>query len=316
MFLGLFPNIWVIFFIQIIFGFVIPISSSCEYAFIFNHSDNSNRAESLALYSNTLKGAAISGIFLGGFFFESISASNTFIIAGFFILVCLLYIGLLIPNLRRKDTLKIANSFLKLKSLNFKDLKVFLNVKFLLMMLLVALPIGILQEGVFLFGIPIILSHFHVREVLIGEVMVLFSLGYFATNKYISKKADKNKKELTYIFWGLLGISISLIVMSIILRGSLLMLGFGLFLLGVFRGFIYSPSISVVSKSTVARITGKNVSLSVFRLFEMVGRILGPLLVGLLLIFDDSSLGTFIFIAFIMLLCAFVFKVFMKKNLK
>ena len=94
------------------------------------------------------------------------------------------------------------------------------------------------------------------------------------------------------------------------------MLGFGLFLLGVFRGFIYSPSISVVSKSTVARITGKNVSLSVFRLFEMVGRILGPLLVGLLLIFDDSSLGTFIFIAFIMLLCAFVFKVFMKKNLK
>ena len=41
-FLGLFPNIWVIFFIQIIFGFVIPISSSCEYAFIFNHSDNKN----------------------------------------------------------------------------------------------------------------------------------------------------------------------------------------------------------------------------------------------------------------------------------
>jgi len=163
------------------------------------------------------------------------------------------------------------------------------NIDLLKTILLVGLPFGLFEEGIILFSLPLILSHYQISHDKIGQLLVLFSIGFFITNKYIAKKADKLLSETYFIFFGLLGIALSLLLISYF---NLKIYIIGIFLLGIFRGLIFSPAISHVSKTSVAESLGKNVTFSFYKLFETFGRIIGPiLLMQLLLFFNYSSIS-------------------------
>ncbi len=323
--LGLTSNFWIIFCMQIMFGIVIPLSSSAEYAYIIAFSANDNRSEMLALYSNTTKGAMISGIFLGGILASRIGEHHTLLLSGILISTCLLYIIFLISNIDCKaincGTIQKEIKEKSNISLHFKDLIVILkDYNFLKIILFVAFPIGILRDGIFLYSLPIILTRNHIAHSVIGKIMVLFSIGFFMTNKFISKKADQAKTESSFLFFGLIGSAFALFLISGLnlthLFGienhqlGLYFLSIGLLVLGLFRGFLLSPSMGSISKSKTASIIGKNVAISIYRLCEVSGKIIGPILIALLLAYSNFSSITFMIIGGLIFVFALLFQAF------
>lgn len=290
-------HFWHILILQILFGISVPLCSATVYAYIFKLSFKRNRGQALALYSNTLKGAAIVGIFTGGMLLPHLGMRHMFIISSILDLLAVIYAVVLIPKVKRsKNFVKVRN--ITLGKIDFKYVlktipMALKNINFLKIIFFVGLPLGIMEEGVILFSMPIILPHYHIAPEAIGKLLVLFSLGFFLTNKYISKKADKNQNETKFLAIGLLGLTCSIFMIAG-LTWSIGAIIIALILLGVFRGFIFSPAISYVSKSPITESLGKNVPTAIYNLFETFGRIIGPIVLMELLVWSNYTAGAFI----------------------
>ncbi|MBU1628758.1 MAG: MFS transporter [Gammaproteobacteria bacterium] len=313
---GLSTHFWQIVVIQILFGLLVPISSASEHAYILQLSSEKERSTAFSLYYNSLKGAMLAGIALGGSLSLYTGERGVFLVAGAAVLVATLYVFFCVPNLsanqhgkHRLTTKKPFNFIFVLKALP----RAFRNMQFSKITILIGLTLGILNDGVILFGMPLILWKHHVPRDQIGQILVLFTIGFFITNKTISRKADEWKADSLFLSLGLLGLGISFFVLahfgnhnqSISMMG-LLILMLGLLLSGMFRGFLLSTGLSAVSKNAVTRVIGKNVAMSIFNFFQTLGTIIGPLFMMFLFNTCDYSSKAFnwvggIFIAFFLL---------------
>ncbi|MBN1684829.1 MAG: MFS transporter [Gammaproteobacteria bacterium] len=316
---GFAQNFWVIFLIQTVFGCLVPLSSATEYAYLFKLSSEKRRNIAIALYSNTLRGAIISGVFIGSILVSYFGVRNVFIIASGIVLLTVFYSFIYLPRIKPKHDIRIKR--IPLRSFDIKTaLKKFplfvRDINFLKIVIFVGFSIGLLDDGVVLFSMPLLLAHYHFTYVDIGTILVLFSMGFFVSNKYISKKADKLRQENRFLFWGLLGSALSLILIASFDLGfipkmfrstSVIIAMIGLLSLGIFRGFLFSPAIGSISQNRVALKTGRNVALSFYKLFQTFGTILGPILMMNLLIYFKFSPLVYAIIGGGLFIFAFIF---------
>ena len=119
--LGVTHCFWLIFIIQALFGMIIPVSSSAEYAYLFVFSSEQNRSHTLALYNNTVKGAMISGVFLGGLILPYLHEQGVFLLACTLVLFCAVYAGLFIPKIDIDEKKRQTLSRRFLKKAHFKE---------------------------------------------------------------------------------------------------------------------------------------------------------------------------------------------------
>jgi len=323
---GFVTNVWEILLLQIVIGCIIPLSSSAEYAYIFNFSSDKNRTHSVSLYSNSIKGAMVAGIIIGGLLASHIHVRSVFLISGIIVFFCFLYALVFIPKFTGKK-ITIANS--RIESVGFKFVLkkipyALQNISFLKTILCVGFSLGILTEGVVYFTLPLVLSRHHVSHTVIAQLLVLFAIGFFVTNRYIAKKSDQLSAERLFLFIGLIGFSLGLFLIAGLdlhlfsqkfhANVGMILFVIGLIVLGLSRGFLISPAIAYISKSSVTNVIGKNVALSVYRLFEVFGKIIGPILVLQLLIFMHYSSAAFCITAFLFLFFALIMMPFMKEK--
>jgi len=284
-------NFWEILTIQIIFGCLVPISTALEYSYAFQLSSEKNRNHTIALYSNTIQGAMISGIIIGGILSTYISTTIVFLISSSIIFLFTFYVLIYVPNIKISSHQPISQK-INLPSA-IKNLPLALkNIHFIKVSSLIGLPLGLLCEGIVFFGLPIMMSHRHIPHDQIAQMLILFTIGFFITNKIISKKADRFNNENKFLCFGLLGIAAGLFILTIPYY-PIITLAIGLTLLGLFRGFITSPAIAYISKSPVTLSIGKNVTFSIYNIFETSGKIIGPLIIAQL--FTLTNYSTFVF---------------------
>ena len=188
------------------------------------------------------------------------------------------------------------------------------RLEFFKLITCIGIPSGILEEGVILFSFPLFLAHYKISSTQIGQWLVLFSIGFFVTNRWVAKRADKLGTEKYFLSFGLIGLAVTLLLLSLFGKSQglssydyeTILIG-ALFLLGIFRVFLLSPAVAQVSKSPIAISSGKNVALSVYRLFETSGRIIGPLLLGQLLLSLHYSYSVFLILALLYFIAAVIF---------
>ena len=309
-------NIWEILLLQALFGCMIPISSSAEYAYILRFTHEKNRSFGFALYSNSLKASAIAGIAIGGILVGHLGAQAVFLVSSIVMFFAFLYVIGVIPRISLTDS-PLMQARRGAVSFRFvlKELpKIFRNFTFVKTIFCVGFPLGLLNDGIILFSFPLLLSHYHFSSATIGQLLVLATLGFFLSNKFISKRADKyNSKRKTIVF-GLLGIGLGLLLIASFKMPfiehyqrwhlDIFMFVIGLILLGVFRGFIVAPSTAYISENPVTQTIGKNVTLSVYRLFQTLGSVVGPIMIMFLLIKLHYSLLSYVILAGLFVLAA------------
>lgn len=307
--LALTHNFWALLIVQLVFGCIQPFSASAEYAYIFHFSAQKNRNFAISLYLNTIRGAMIAGIMIGGLLATHMRIAYIFGISGILVCICIVYIASLFPKITPtdKELRDITFKQLDIKSILRACPDIFKNLRFLKTLLFIALPLGLLQEGVITFSIPIALSRLHIPHVIIGQLLVAFSIGFFMTNKTIAKKADFLALEHRFLFFGLIGIASGLFLLSYLTLSTLSISLIGLLLTGMFAGFLMTPAIAYVSKSAISKKMGENVSVSIYRTSETIGRIIGPILIGQLFIWQNYALKTYIFISILFLCCALLY---------
>ncbi len=294
-------NIWEILVLQALFGCVIPISSSADYAYILNFTSHKDRSFGFALYSNSLKGSVIAGIVIGGMMVGYLGPSHVFLVASGLVFTAFIYLLFFIPNVTL-DSGRLIQARKASMSFKFvlKEIPGALrNFDFVKTVFCTGFPLGFLDDGIVLFSLPLLLSYAHFSQAVIGQLLVIVSLGFFLSNKFISKKADKLNSKKKIIMIGLLGISMGLLFISGL---KIQPIGLPLFiialaLLGIFRGFLASPSVSYIAENSTAERLGENVVLSIYRLFQALGSILGPILIMQLLIQYHYSALSYIILA-------------------
>lgn len=313
---GLSTALWQIFILQAVFGMIIPLSSGAEFAYVFHFSNEANRNQGVALYSNTLRGAMISGIAIGGVLAYHVGMVSVFFLSGGIVFFSLLYLLCFIPDVERQ----LGEGGLSARKTSFRSVIIGLfhamkQTDFLKLISCVGIPSGILEEGILFFCFPLFLAYYHVNTVQIGQLLVLFSIGFFLTNRMVAKYVDNVRAEKTVLTLGTLGIAGTLLGLFLLNSQQLfheaalnkVILMAALLLLGVFRGFLLSPAIAHVSKGPLAYQMGKNVSVSIYRWFETFGRILGPLFLGQLLVGLHYSYQVFLVLSLMYFVAAAVF---------
>lgn len=298
--------------LQVVFGCLVPLSSAAEYAYVFNLSSLKDRNYAVALYANTIKAASVAGILSGGFLADRMDVRLIFLVAASLVLVAIIYLFFNVPSIKIHNK-RIQNAragqigFLFL----FKNMRFFhYDLDFFKTIFCVGLSLGVLEEGIVLFSIPLLCVYYHMTNTHIGQLLVLFSLGFFITNKMVARQADKKQIEKRFMKIGLMGITITLFLFlgfgHLSSMPRLIWLAVILLSLGMFRGFLVSPVVAYVSKHPITTTVGQNVSLSMYRLCETFGRIIGPLLLGYLFSQWKNARAVF-FIAGLGLLFLFIF---------
>jgi MFS family permease len=281
---GLTSNLWIAFGLQIIFGCVVPLSSSAEYAYLFSVSPPEERNVSLASYANSLKGASIAGILAGGLLASRIGGKNVFFVSSLLMGLATLYALWIIPTMEMPKNIVNARRGSSGFQFMIRQLPtIFKHPEFLKTIFCVGLPLGLLDDGIILFSMPLLLSYYHYSHEHIAQLLVLVSLGFFIFNKSISFQADQQKKEKPILILGLLGMAASLALFAFSSFLGIFAMATSLFLIGIFRGFLVAPGIAYLSQTPIAQELGKNVSLSVYRLVQTAGSIIGPILMMSLL---------------------------------
>lgn len=283
-----------IFILQILFGFLVPISSAAEYAYIFQFSNEKNRNHSVALYTNSLRGATIAGIAAGGFLASRVGMIPVFFVASSMVFFSWLYLIFFIPSilLVKRSGPKEKPRKITLRTILIGLYRGIQEPNFLKIITCVGIPSGILEEGIVFFCLPLFLSFYHFTSEQIGQLLVLFPVGFFLTNRFVASWADSAQSEKNILSLGLMGVALAL--MLLFLGQTKIFLVLSLLLLGFFRGFLLSPAIASVSKSVVTDELGRNVSVALYRFSETLGKCIGPLLLGQILFIKHYSYQLFI----------------------
>jgi MFS family permease len=298
--LGMVGNFWWMLLFQAAFGLLVPISSSIEYAYIFRFSSHTNRGQMLAAYNNTLKGAMIAGTACGGILSSWFDVAALLKLAAVLNVGAALYCLAALPRVRCRCTAAIQRlSFCALSIRGIlKNLpKILSNLRLAKLFFLIAVPLGLLEDGIILFGMPLFLANNGATNFNISYFLVLFAVGFFCSSRYIARKTDILRREGLFMFFGLLGLAIGLVMIFVIRESGfpVYWCGFGLFLVGFSRGVLIAPVISHLTKNGLTGVLGKNVVMAHYRLFENMGRILGPMLVMQIFTFTGYVHWIFLF---------------------
>ena len=191
------------------------------------------------------------------------------------------------------------------------------DLEFLKTAILIGIPVKIVWTGVFNANLPIILDRQNFPTEDVSQIMMLYIAGVLITSSIIARITDWLGKTKLVLFLGALGSGIGLLLIGLLgseevvafigqfaneqttisvsqnvtILGTLLLI-IGMTILGFSHGFIQAPIITHVAKTEAADKLGKSAVASLYRLFERAGQVLGPILVGAMLVANDYSILT------------------------
>ena len=131
---------------------------------------------------------------------------------------------------------------------------------------------------------------------------MLYSAGVLLSSAFIASLTDRIGKTGLVLFLGAMGSGVGLVLTGLIGWDVIAQSGVvfiatitlivGLLMLGISHGFIQAPIITHVANTNTAERIGKSSATSLYRLFERIGNIGGPVLVGALLISSNYNAFT------------------------
>jgi hypothetical protein len=174
------------------------------------------------------------------------------------------------------------------------------NLDFLRTIFFIGIPAKAVMTGIIVFALPLLLTQQEYAQEDIGQISMLYAVGVFVANGYVSRHVDRIGNTTSILFWGstISGIGLLLIGLSGWTGfdewsngGTLANMATisGVLIVGIAHGFVNAPVITRVADSRLASKIGANSVTAAYRFLERVGHIAGPIIVGQLFIFAGNS---------------------------
>lgn len=153
--------------------------------------------------------------------------------------------------------------------------------------------------GITIYAVPLLMNRLSYAQEDIGTAIMVYACAVLVSNYYISKWVDQSGHIHMALFCGVLVSSIGITIIALAewedfiawFPYSLALLIFGgMFLLGVANGAISSPVVSHIMKTRTCRTLGQGAGVGAYRLFERMGHVAGPLIIGQLFMWYNQRM--------------------------
>ena len=327
---------YLLFAIQGILGFGEGMLFIAVQSYILNVASKKDRTKGAAIIINNLYRGLLSGTAIGALLVTdpAFGQRGVFILGSIIAIFTLLYVIYLIPKISKEDFSEekvddpsqlLLEAPLKTDTNARKKLfSVRRDFEFIAIALLIGIPVKIIWAGIFKASLPLILDRYHYPTEDVGQIMMLYAGGVLVSSAFISRIVAKTGKTGVVLVIGTVGSGIGLVLIGLIgwdaiaqsgaIHITTITLILGMSILGLAHGFIQAPIITHVSNTRTAQELGKSSALSLYRFFERVGNIGGPLLVGALLLKSDYNALTITWIGIAVIIFGLVFFAGFKKR--
>lgn len=310
-----YTSYYVIILIRLVAGLSQGVLFIAVQSYILRATPENRKTQSMAILIIQYNGGRIAGTAIGALAVNYFNIHGVFAAGGIISFFLVAYVLKFIPKLeplpvssplyQHENTQKI--SFLT----NVKT--VLRDIEYLKTSFLIGVNAKLIMIGVVCFALPLIMERNSFTKEDIGFVLMLYSAGVLISCVYSSKLVDKRGNTKKILFRGNQGSGLGLIVIGIMglpvihMAWAGPLLAIGSMVLGLAHGFIAAPITTHISETRTSAILGKGPSISVFRLFERAGNILGPLIVGQLLVMGSYNPMVLIFLGGFIIICGLLF---------
>ena len=263
------------------------ITISCQSYFI-SVLDAKNRAKGMATFVGVFMAGTMCGTAIGAILADWLGYKPVFLVATTFVSLA----GVLGYFMLSKDVINQTSGSIAVTSIgkpNAPMSSLLKNRQIVMLILFCAIPTKMVLTGFLYLFVPIYLASLDVSQSEIGRIMMMYSLVIIPLSPLASRFADRFNSNLWLVAVATAFSGIALFGLSFQYSAVIVLVVVAL--LGVAHSFIKAPLIVAVLDA--ADSSGLNVSkigvLSLLRTSERVGSVLGPIVIGALLLAYDFS---------------------------
>ncbi|MCB9482350.1 MAG: MFS transporter, partial [Desulfobacteraceae bacterium] len=257
-------------------GFGIVFISSQK--FIIDNTSAKSRSHGMASFLAAFFSGDICGTVIGGMLAQRIGYSNVFLISGFFSLFAAIGTVLIFKNTLKNE--KGHKAVEKKLPFTLKELfLVFKDKKFTSVLILQAIPAKITLVGFLFYFTPLYLKKIEVLQSDIGRIIMSYSIAIIFAGPVFSRFMKTQKSRKYFIAAG--GIITGISLVSFNFYNGFLAIFIVVTMLGIAQSFSVPSQASFVSETEIVKKMGVGTGMGVFRFWEKVGNVSGPVVTGI-----------------------------------
>jgi MFS family permease len=243
--------------------------------FIIQVTPAKERARGMSIFVGVLMSANICGTAIGGILADRIGFRAVFVCSG----VLALFAGTLALRMLAPTNAAAAVS----RSPRLADLRVmFASWRFVGLAVFAAIPAKIILTGFLFYAVPLYLSRLGVSPAETGRIMMLYSLVIVFAGPWLSTFSDRHGYGRWMVFAGTLGAGLAMTILW--WRSDDLGVVAAVLVVALAHAASISPQIALlpeIARREIERV-GETTVLSILRMVERIGSVIGPILVAAL----------------------------------
>ncbi len=292
-------------------GFAILVISSQQ--FVIDNTTARDRTLGLAAFIVAFFSGDICGTVVGGMLANRIGYRNVFLVSGLIALSAFIC-GLIIF---KKEFRKAGKKKKIPVRFSLKDVfRVLRDRDFFAVVFLQAIPAKLVLVGFLYYFIPLYLKRIGALQSDIGRVLMCYGVILVFLSPLFSKFLDRESYRKYYIFAG--GMITGVSMVSFYFYSGFLPILFIVAMIGLAHTFSVSSQASFITETAIVKKMGPGTGMGIFRFWERVGNVAGPLLMGFLIakVGYEQSVAVLGLISFVCSLLYFLMITLQKRKLK
>ena len=247
---------------------------ACQH-FIIHNTSTANRSLGMAAFLTAFFSGDIVGVVVGAMLADRIGYHSVFLISTLFSLLALVY-GILIFKHPQPHKAKASR-------LPFKEIITSLKDKeFAAVILFQAIPAKIALVGFLFYFVPIYLKHLGTLQSDIGRIIMCYGIAIVFLGPLLSKFFHNPAARKYYVLTGGILTGVSMLILGI--QQDINAILFLVIMLGIAQAFSVSSQAALISETHVVKNMGAGTGMGVFRFWERIGNVVGPLVVAGLIV--------------------------------
>jgi MFS family permease len=311
--LFVFDDFYLMFLLQFLAGFGQGTTSVGVQSYLLQLATKSNATRNAGVIIWGYNGGVMAAVAIGGLLVvdPTLGREGVFLVGTVIALVSLVYIGLFVPRRIPVETPAASGGqrigFWQSFSKTVKDFG------FIKASVLISIPTKMISAGLITATLPALLATQTYQPEDIAQILMFYSGGVLIANRSVATLVDRYGRVAAWLFLGAVGSGVGLIVIG--LSGAAgsptvwltIMLIVGLLGLGLAHGCTQAPSVTYVTGTDTAQRLGKASATSIYRLYERVGNVTGPVIVSQALALMGGSTVSIVIIGGVIIVFGLLF---------
>ncbi len=253
---------------------------ACQISVIESSQDDKNaRLRGLSGVFAALFAGSVCGSASGGMLYDLFSFNILFAITAI-----MMFIPFFLVSFLRRDALCIISTIQEKAQSNFKA---FFSLSFLVPVLFVSFPAGMLLTGFLYLAVPTSVSALGISQADIGRLFMLYGFCFIFIGPFLATFASKFKSQKYFVM--LTGLTNGASLLISYLHPSYTSFAVAVVVFGISQCLLSSSMLEYILALPKMQTVDKSIISSVCRTCERSGQIVGPMLFSLLLVRDSAQ---------------------------